>query len=119
MRDWSSRKDRQDGRQAFWDKLSEPASMVPGGLREQCINDSAVARTSFAQYGEFYLQGQTQPDQDKDLVPIPAEAEFRVFPEDIAARDKLVVLILRDQAQPPPNETKDPYGIWVCSYYPY
>jgi hypothetical protein len=119
MKDWSSRKDRLDGRQAFWDKLSEPSSMVPGGLREQCINSSAVARTTFAQYGEFYLEGQTQPDEDKDLAPIPADTDFRVFPEDIAARDKLVVLILRDKTQPPPKETPDPYGIWACSYTPY
>lgn len=119
MKDWNSRADRRDGMAAFWDKVSEPASTAPGGLRDQCINSSAVARATFAQYGEFYLAGQTQPNEDKDLAPIPADTEFRVFPEDIAAREKLVVLILRDKTQPPPNETSDPYGVWTCSYNPY
>jgi hypothetical protein len=117
MNSWQSYEARQKAKQAFWEKLNKPENRGPGGLRERCINHPQIARVEFARCGEFYLAEHDRPERDRGLAPIPVDTEFRVFPEDLRAREKLVVLVLRED--PSGSEPTDPQQIWHCTYYPY
>jgi hypothetical protein len=117
MNSWNSYEARQNAKMAFRDKLNQPENQGPGGLRERCIRHPQVARVEFARVGGFYLEEQLRPEQDRGLVPIPLDTEFRVFPEEIPAREKLVVLVLRENTTG--DEPSDPAQIWQCTYNPY
>ncbi len=110
--DWNSRADRRAAKKKFWDELLRNKD-----LADKCINDSDEARRTFAQLGDFYLEEAMPANADPSKAPIGKDVEFRVFPKDVAARDKLVVLVLRtpgEQFEPP-----DPDGVWACTYDPY
>ena len=117
MNSWTSYEARQNAKKVFWEKLRSPEHQGPGKLRERCLRSSQAARLEFARCGEFYLEEQQRPERDRELAPIPLDTEFRVFPEDVAARDKLVVLVLRETAAG--DEPSDPEQIWQCTYFPY
>ena len=117
MNSWNSYEARQKAKRAFWEMLNKSENQGAGSLRERCINDPQTARAEFARCGEFYLEEQDRPEQDRDLAPIPRDTEFRVFPEDLRAREKLVVLVLREDLSG--AESSDPEQIWQCTYYPY
>jgi hypothetical protein len=117
MNSWTSYEARQNAKKAFWQMLNDPANQGPGSLRERCIKSPQVARAEFARAGGFYLEEQPRPEHDRQLDPIPRDTEFRIFPEDIAPREKLVVLVLREDLSG--DEPTDPEQIWQCSYVPY
>jgi hypothetical protein len=120
--DWNKPTDRRTGKKRFWDKLSLPENMKPGGLREQCIKFPYIARQTFAkagdpQAGDFILQEDVDPSNPPPVAAIPMEVEFRVFDPDIPSREKMVVLVLRQAGSK--AETPDPDQVWQCTYFPY
>jgi len=114
MRNWNSRKDRQKAREIFRDALRAPENAA---VQEDCVNSSELARENFARICEFYLEESKPSDADANIAPIPKDVEFRVFPEDVAKREKMVVLVVRDPAAQP--EKTDSKQIWMCTYFPY
>lgn len=115
MKSWSDRKARQEAKRAFWSKLNEPGNET---LRQRCLKHPAFARAQFAQCGEFYLEEQGRSREHAELDPIPLDVEFRVFEEDVASREKMVVLVLRKDLTET-NEPGDPEQIWQCTWWPY
>ena len=114
MRDWNSRADRQTAKEIFWKELIKPENY---DIRNDCISSSKHARQKFAELGEFYLEENKPQDADPNLASIPKDVEFRVFPEEVEARENMVLLVLRSpDAQ---HEAEDPDRVWMCTYFPY
>jgi hypothetical protein len=115
MRDWTSRKDCQDGKTEFWQKLLDPHN---SGIKNECINDKAKARVHFARLANFQLE--EDPSANK-ATAIPKDVEFRVFDDDVKTRRKLVTIVLRNRPPGTPfeQETQDHEQVWMCTYFPY
>jgi hypothetical protein len=105
-RKWDDAEARREATRAFCVFLHKPENAQ---VREKCKNDSAYARTVFAEQGGF------SPDA------IPKETEFRVFEEkDMFPRDKLVTLVLPPVDKPLAAADKiDVPEVYRCTWVPY
>lgn len=120
IRSWDSDTDRLAGRAEFVRRLGSPGYEQE---RLDCINDGKQARTKFAEWGLFYIEGEAAPanfpvfDPNWGKKKIPSTVAFSVYEnrKQRPERDKKVVLILPVTGTTP--ETMD--QVWRCTYTPY
>ena len=115
MNKWTDHEARKRAKEAFRAELAKPESQGPDGLRERCLKYPAFARQTFARLGEFYLEEDRPADDSTPAIPL--DTEFRVFPPDEEARNKMVVLVLNPGG--PVTDETDIEQIWQCTYFPY
>jgi len=94
MRNWTDVTDRRDATLIFRD-----AMMANAQTKKNCCDCPKEAKRQFAILGEFYLEGETLPNQPPKPgnvadIQIPRITEFRVYDTKDTTRNELVVLIL-------------------------
>jgi hypothetical protein len=110
MRSWDDTTARIDATWAFCDYVeAHPAKLA------EIKRNSASARKLMADVGQFYL-AERMPPEVEDVVPIPKDAEFRIFEFDPREkRDKLMTIVL-----PPLGVSRaEATEIWRCSWPPW
>lgn len=122
MKSWNSDDDRIQGSVAFERNLRLNHSEL-----EMCKKDPAYARRKFAEWGQFYIEGEL-PDPklgfpaykpEGDIMPIPMATQFEVWttdPKDVAERSERVILVV-DLGYGP--EKLNDAQVWRCTYSPY
>lgn len=118
MRSWDNDDHRMLGREAFLRNVEPPSAE-----RQKCIDCGVYARTKFAEWGQFYIEGELPPanfppfDPNGKLTPIPTTTVFRVYEDhkDRPKRDERVVFILDVAGVVPEHRDK----VWRCTYTPY
>ena len=116
MRDWGDVDDRRAATLAFATFMEKAENKE---LRQKCCDDPIEAKRQFAIVGEFYLEGETLPNQppnDGGLKPIPSVVDFKVYDKDDQKRQSSVVLVL-PSARGRPNP--DPIDIWIAAWQPW
>lgn len=118
INNWDHADARRQATRAFCAYLHKPENL---NAREKCKSDPAYARTLFAQLGGFCLQEELTPDEANPIVPIPKQAEFRVFEAtEMFPRDRLVTLVLPplDKALLEPGKI-DVGEVYRCTWQPW
>lgn len=118
MRSWDNEDHRLEGRAVFLRNVAPPSPD-----RQPCIDSGVHARTKFAEWGRFYIEGEKAPLEFPDFDPqgtitkIPNTTVFRVYEahESRLERDKEVILILPVAGTKPEKMDQ----AWRCTYTPY
>lgn len=118
IRSWHNDNHRMAGRAIFLSKVEPPSPE-----RQKCIDSGDYAKTKFAEWGLFYIEGQEAPadfpifDPTWGKTKIPSTTVFSVYEnrKHRPKRDEQVVLILPITGTRP--ETMD--QVWRCTYTPY
>jgi hypothetical protein len=114
MRDWDTPDpDRRDATIAFADFMKKPENVE---IRKTVCNDPDEAKRQFAKIGEFYLQGEDIPPNDKDKNPIPKSVQFKVYDSRDEKRQDLVVIVLPSAKGGDSDEATD---IWIAAWPPW
>jgi hypothetical protein len=120
IRSWDVDSDRMNAREEFLRRLGSPDNDQE---RKDCIASGPHARTKFAEWGLFYIEGEAAPsnfpifDPNWGKTKIPSTTVFSVYEnrKQRPERDQKVVLILPVTGTKP--ETMD--QVWRCTYTPY
>lgn len=123
MKTWGSETDRIRGKDEFEKHIQRDHREL-----DLCKKDSAYARRKFAEWGQFYVEGEV-PDPalgfpaynpTGDRVPIPMTTQFHIWstdPKDVVERNDHVILIVNL------GNGKEDLGehaqVWRCTYSPY
>lgn len=118
IKNWDDAEARRQATRAFCVHLHQPEN---NQTRKKCKDDSAYARTLFAQLGGFCLEEELTPDEANPIVPIPKQTEFRIFEgEDMFPRDRLVTLVLPPADSILPDAAKIDIGdVYRCTWIPW
>jgi hypothetical protein len=111
MRDWENVQDRRAATMLFAKFMGEHPD-----IQQKCCDDPIEAKRQFAIVGEFYLEGESLPNQppiDGNLTPIPQKVEFRLFDANDKRRHDLVVMILPSASG---GVAEDPADIWIGAW---
>jgi hypothetical protein len=121
LRSWGYDPDMKEAKKIFFDTLAADTT----GERQNCLDSGPHARTMFAAWGGFYIDGEKPADGLPPYDPglrkkkMPAETVFRVWrsgKKDKDDRNKEVVLIVDEDDEPYKDED---IQYWRCTYTPY
>lgn len=123
MRTWSSENDRIRGKDEFEKHIQRDHREL-----DLCKKDPAYARRKFAEWGQFYVEGEVPDpvlgfpayDPTEDRVPIPMTTQFQIWstdPKDVVERNDQVILIV-DLGNGLEN-LGEHAQVWRCTYSPY
>jgi hypothetical protein len=109
MRNWNELKDRRAATIVFRNFMERPENAQ---LKKTCCDSPEEAKRQFATLGEFYLEGETLPNQPPPPanvadIQIPRSVQFKIYDARDPKRHDLALLVLPSQWGDRSNEAAD------------